>query len=73
MATIIKIKRTTGATAPSGLNQGELAYVYDTSQTTGPTLDSGTYFSARFGLALTTSFTEYLILEIGSSTDSYRS
>ena len=33
MATIIKIKRTTGATAPSGLNQGELAYVYDTSQT----------------------------------------
>jgi hypothetical protein len=31
MATIIKIKRTTGATAPSGLNQGELAYVYDTS------------------------------------------
>src|SRR6056300_39886 len=33
MATIIKIKRTTGATAPSSLNQGELAYVYDTSQT----------------------------------------
>jgi hypothetical protein len=33
MATIIKIKRTTGATAPSGLNQGELAYVYDTSAT----------------------------------------
>ena len=33
MATIIKIKRTTGATAPSGLNQGELAYVYDTSGT----------------------------------------
>ena len=33
MATIIKIKRTTGATAPSGLEQGELAYVYDTSQT----------------------------------------
>ena len=33
MATIIKIKRTTGATAPSGLNQGELAYVYDTSNT----------------------------------------
>ncbi len=31
MATIIKIKRTTGAVAPSGLNQGELAYVYDTS------------------------------------------
>ena len=31
MATIIKIKRTTGASAPSGLNQGELAYVYDTS------------------------------------------
>jgi len=31
MATIIKIKRTTGATAPSGLEQGELAYVYDTS------------------------------------------
>ena len=36
MATIIKIKRTTGATAPSGLNQGELAYVYDTgSSSTG--------------------------------------
>src|SRR5210317_66194 len=33
MATIIKIKRTTGANAPSGLNQGELAYVYDTSAT----------------------------------------
>ena len=33
MATIIKIKRTTGATAPSGLNQGELAYVYDTGAT----------------------------------------
>ena len=33
MATIIKIKRTTGASAPSGLNQGELAYVYDTSAT----------------------------------------
>jgi len=33
MATIIKIKRTTGATVPSGLNQGELAYVYDTSAT----------------------------------------
>jgi len=31
MATIIKIKRTTGSSAPSGLNQGELAYVYDTS------------------------------------------
>ena len=31
MATIIKIKRTTGASAPSGLEQGELAYVYDTS------------------------------------------
>ena len=31
MATIIKIKRTTGAVAPSGLEQGELAYVYDTS------------------------------------------
>ena len=31
MATIIKIRRTTGANAPSGLNQGELAYVYDTS------------------------------------------
>ena len=31
MATIIKIKRTTGATAPSGLNQGEMAYVYDTA------------------------------------------
>ena len=31
MATIIKIKRTTGAVAPSGLAQGELAYVYDTS------------------------------------------
>jgi len=31
MATIIKIKRTTGASAPSGLQQGELAYVYDTS------------------------------------------
>ena len=36
MATIIKIKRTTGASAPSGLNQGELAYVYDTgSSSTG--------------------------------------
>ena len=33
MATIIKIKRTTGSTAPSGLSQGELAYVYDTSAT----------------------------------------
>ena len=31
MATIIKIKRTTGSSAPSGLQQGELAYVYDTS------------------------------------------
>ena len=31
MATIIKIKRTTGSSAPSGLEQGELAYVYDTS------------------------------------------
>ena len=31
MATIIKIKRTTGSSAPSGLAQGELAYVYDTS------------------------------------------
>ena len=31
MATIIKIKRTTGASASSGLEQGELAYVYDTS------------------------------------------
>ena len=31
MATIIKIKRSTGSSAPSGLEQGELAYVYDTS------------------------------------------
>ena len=31
MATIIKIKRTTGTSAPSSLNQGELAYVYDTA------------------------------------------
>src|SRR5210317_108368 len=31
MATIIKIKRTTGASAPSSLNQGEMAYVYDTA------------------------------------------
>ena len=31
MATIIKIKRTTGSSAPSALEQGELAYVYDTS------------------------------------------
>ena len=36
MATIIKIKRTTGATAPSGLHQGERAYVYATgSSSTG--------------------------------------
>ena len=33
MATIIKIKRTTTGNAPSGLEQGELAYVYDTSNT----------------------------------------
>ena len=33
MATIIKIKRTTTGNAPSGLEQGELAYVYDTSAT----------------------------------------
>src|SRR6056300_1598705 len=31
MATIIKIKRTTGTSAPSSLNQGEMAYVYDTA------------------------------------------
>ena len=36
MATIIKIKRVTGATALPGLKQGELAYVYDTgSSSTG--------------------------------------
>ena len=33
MATIIKIKRTTTGNAPSGLEQGEVAYVYDTSAT----------------------------------------
>jgi hypothetical protein len=33
MATIIQIKRTTGATLPTTLEQGELAYLYDTSVT----------------------------------------
>ncbi len=45
---------------------------YLTSQTTGPTLSSGTYYSARYGLATTTVNTEYMILYIGNSTDSYR-
>jgi len=33
MATIIQIKRTTTANLPSELNQGEMAYIYDTSVT----------------------------------------
>ena len=33
MATIIQIKRTTTANLPSTLEQGELAYLYDTSTT----------------------------------------
>ena len=71
-----KYRFDTDNTLAGGWEKERGSYVdtfYDTSQTTGPTLDSGTYYSARFGLALATSFTEYLILEIGSSTDSYRS
>jgi len=45
---------------------------YDTSQTTGPTLDSSTYYSARYGLATTTVNTEYMIMYIGSDATSYR-
>lgn len=45
---------------------------YLTSQTASPALSSGTYYSARYGLATTTTNTEYMILYIGSSTDSYR-
>ena len=45
---------------------------YETSQTASPALSSGTYYSARYGLATTTTNTEYMILYIGSSTDSYR-
>lgn len=33
MSTILQIKRTTGATYPSTLEQGELLYIYDTSAT----------------------------------------
>jgi len=33
MATIIQVKRTTTANLPSTLEQGELAYIYDTSAT----------------------------------------
>lgn len=45
---------------------------YDTSQTTGPTLDGSTYYSARYGLA-TTSTSTYFILYCGSDATSYRS
>ena len=75
MATIIQVKRTTTANLPSTLEQGELAYIYDTSATdtdagSGPRSDFSKIFRinpAEEALINTCHRKRWLMRRIGAS------